>query len=35
VAYAVLQYAMNTEEINGLKGKGNFKPDFWGDEAIR
>lgn len=27
VAYAVLQYAMNTQEINGLKGKGNFKPD--------
>jgi Zn-dependent M28 family amino/carboxypeptidase len=26
IAYAVLQYAMNTEEINGVKGKGNFKP---------
>jgi Zn-dependent M28 family amino/carboxypeptidase len=26
VAYSVLQYAMNTEEINGEKGKGNFKP---------
>jgi Zn-dependent M28 family amino/carboxypeptidase len=24
VAYATLQYAMNTEEINGLRGKGNF-----------
>ena len=26
VAYATLQYAMNTEEINGVKGKGNFQP---------
>jgi hypothetical protein len=26
VAYGVLQYAMNTEEINGVKDKGNFKP---------
>lgn len=26
VAYATLQYAMNTQEINGLKGKGNFQP---------
>ena len=25
VAYATLQYAMNTEAINGVKGKGNFK----------
>jgi aminopeptidase Y len=25
VAYAVLQYAMNTQSINGVKGKGNFK----------
>jgi aminopeptidase Y len=25
VAYATLQYAMNTEEINGVKGKGNFQ----------
>ncbi len=32
VAYSVLQYAMNTEEINGLKGKGNFKPDHLGGE---
>jgi len=24
--YATLQYAMNTESINGVKGKGNFKP---------
>jgi Zn-dependent M28 family amino/carboxypeptidase len=26
VAYSVLQYAMNTQEINGVKGKGNFQP---------
>jgi Zn-dependent M28 family amino/carboxypeptidase len=26
VAYAVLQYAMNTEAVNGKEGKGNFKP---------
>jgi Zn-dependent M28 family amino/carboxypeptidase len=26
VAYATLQYAMNTEDINGVKGKGNFPP---------
>ena len=26
VAYAVLQYAMNTEAVNGREGKGNFKP---------
>ena len=25
VAYAVLQYAMNTEAVNGEKGKGNFR----------
>jgi Zn-dependent M28 family amino/carboxypeptidase len=24
VAYAVLQYAMNTEDVNGVRGKGNF-----------
>jgi aminopeptidase Y len=35
IAYAVLQYAMNTEDINGKKGKGNFKPDFWGPNAIK
>ena len=28
VAFATLQYAMNTEEINAVKGKGNFKPDM-------
>lgn len=26
VAAATLQYAMNTEAVNGIKGKGNFKP---------
>ena len=26
-AFAILQYAMNTESINGVKGKGNFKLD--------
>jgi Zn-dependent M28 family amino/carboxypeptidase len=25
VAYSVLQYAMNTESVNGKEGKGNFK----------
>jgi len=35
VAYSVLQYAMNTEGINGLKGKGNFKPDHWGNELVK
>lgn len=35
VAYAVLQYAMNTEDINGQHGQGNFKPEFWGEHAIQ
>jgi Zn-dependent M28 family amino/carboxypeptidase len=35
VAYAVLQYAMNTSEINGIKGKGNFSPDYWGHDAVQ
>ena len=26
VAFATLQYAMSTEDINGLRGKGNFRP---------
>lgn len=26
VAFAILQYAMNTEDINAVKGKGNFPP---------
>ena len=25
VAYATLQYAMNTSDVNAVKGKGNFK----------
>ena len=25
IAYATLQYAMNTSDVNGAKGKGNFK----------
>lgn len=25
IAYSVLQYAMNTEDVNGVKGKGNFQ----------
>jgi aminopeptidase Y len=35
VAYATLQYAMNSEDINGERGKGNFKPDHWGDDMMR
>jgi aminopeptidase Y len=26
VAYAALKYAMDTTDVNGLRGKGNFKP---------
>jgi aminopeptidase Y len=26
IAYVTLSYAMSTEEINGIQGKGNFKP---------
>jgi Zn-dependent M28 family amino/carboxypeptidase len=26
VAYSVLQYAMSTEAVNGVRGKGNFSP---------
>jgi aminopeptidase Y len=26
VAYSVLQYAMSTETVNGVRGKGNFSP---------
>jgi len=35
VAYAVLQFAMNTQVVNGKRGKGNFKPDYWGPDAIQ
>jgi Zn-dependent M28 family amino/carboxypeptidase len=35
VAFATLQYAMNTESVNGEKGKGNFKhPILHGVENI-
>ncbi|MGH3136974.1 MAG: M28 family metallopeptidase [Gaiellaceae bacterium] len=27
IAYSVIQYAMNTTDVNGVKGKGNFKVD--------
>ncbi len=26
MAFGVLQYAMNTSDVNGLAGKGNFPP---------
>ena len=26
IANAVITYAQNTESINGVRGKGNFKP---------
>jgi len=32
VAYAVLQFAMNTQAINGKRAKGNFKFDHWGPQ---
>ena len=35
VALATLQYAMNTEDINGKRGKGNFNPDRLGDLFIK
>jgi len=38
VAFAVLQYGMNTSEINDVKGKGNFKPqnmDYLGNDLVR
>ncbi len=38
IAYATLQYAMNTESVNGLRGKGNFRPapsGEWGGHAIQ
>jgi Zn-dependent M28 family amino/carboxypeptidase len=33
IAYATLSYAMSTEEINGVPGKGNFKPQQLDEEA--
>lgn len=36
IAYSTLQYAMNTSSINGVRGKGNFRPrDEWGGHAIQ
>ena len=35
VACATLQYAMNTQDINGERGKGNFNPDRLGDHFLR
>jgi hypothetical protein len=47
VAYATLQYAMNTQAVNGVRGKGNFKDkqkqvaaavakaEYWGTKQIR
>ena len=32
IAFAVLQYAMSTEDINGAEGKGNFPPVSDGDD---
>ena len=36
VAYAALQYAMNTADVNARRGKGNFKLKipFPGPEAL-
>jgi len=33
IAYATLSYAMSTEEINGVPGKGNFKAQQLDEEA--
>ncbi len=40
VAYSVLHFGMTTQDINGKRGKGNFKrdgykPDHWGPRAIK
>jgi Zn-dependent M28 family amino/carboxypeptidase len=35
MAYAILQFAMNTQAVNGQRGKGNFKPERWGPQPIR
>ena len=32
VAYAILHLAMNTQAVNGQRGKGNFKPERWGPQ---
>ncbi len=35
VAYSVLQFAMNTQAINGKRAKGNFKLDYSGHDLIQ
>ena len=32
IAFAILQYAMSTEDINGAQGKGNFPPVSGGED---
>jgi Zn-dependent M28 family amino/carboxypeptidase len=34
IAYAVLNYAMNTEPINGVPGKGNFRGQATADDEL-
>jgi aminopeptidase Y len=34
-AFSVLHFAMSTERVNGVRGKGNFNPDHWGPRAIK
>jgi hypothetical protein len=33
IAYATLSYAMSTEEINGVRGKGNFRSQPTDEDA--
>jgi len=35
VAAATLQFGMNTEAVNGQRGKGNFKPERMGNHWVR
>ncbi|MCM2312886.1 MAG: M28 family metallopeptidase, partial [Steroidobacteraceae bacterium] len=35
VAYAVLRFAMSTQAVNGKRGKGNYKAEYWGQQSIR
>ncbi|MBE2224284.1 MAG: M20/M25/M40 family metallo-hydrolase, partial [Anaerolineae bacterium] len=35
VAFATLQFAMNTQAVNGERGKGNFRPEYLGNEAAQ
>jgi aminopeptidase Y len=35
VAAATLQFAMNTQAVNGKRGKGNFSPEHWGPDKVR